>query len=52
MSKLETKLNKKVKILLTRPEKDSLNFSKLHPKDFGISLEFKLGFNFDSSAEK
>ena len=28
MSKLKIKLNKKVKILLTRPEKDSLNFSK------------------------
>ena len=28
MSKLKIKLNKKVKILLTRPEKDSLNFSE------------------------
>ena len=34
MSKLEKKLNKKVKILLTRPEKDSLNFSKHLDKNF------------------
>ena len=34
MSKLEIKLNKKVKILLTRPEKDSLNFSEYLDKDF------------------
>ena len=34
MSKLETKLNKKVKILLTRPEKDSLNFSEYLDKNF------------------
>ena len=34
MSKLEIKLNKKVKILLTRPEKDSINFSKYLDKDF------------------
>ena len=33
MSKLETKLNKKVKILLTRPEKDSLNFSEYLDKN-------------------
>ena len=34
MSKLEIKLNKKVKILLTRPEKDSLNFSEYLDKNF------------------
>ena len=34
VSKLETKLNKKVKILLTRPEKDSLNFSEYLDKKF------------------
>ena len=33
MSKLEIKLDKKVKILLTRPEKDSLNFSKYLDKN-------------------
>ena len=34
MSKLEAKLNKKVKILLTRPEKDSRNFSEYLDKNF------------------
>ena len=34
MSKLEKKLNKKVKILIKRPEKDSLNFSKHLDKNF------------------
>ena len=34
MSKLKIKLNKKVKILLTRPKKDSLNFSEYLDKDF------------------
>ena len=34
MSKLEIKLDKKVKILLTRPEKDALNFSKYLDKNF------------------
>ena len=33
MSKLEIKLDKKVKILLTRPEKDSLNFSEYLDKN-------------------
>ena len=33
MSKLEIKLDKKVKILLTRPEKDALNFSKYLDKN-------------------
>ena len=33
MSKLEIKLDKKVKILLTRPEKDSINFSKYLDKN-------------------
>ena len=39
MSKLEIKLNKKVKILLTRPEKDSLNFSEYLDKN---SFEYYL----------
>ena len=34
MSKLEIKSDNKVKILLTRPEKDSLNFSKYLDKNF------------------
>ena len=33
MSKLEIKLDKKVKILLTRPEIDALNFSKYLDKN-------------------
>tara|TARA_B100000963_G_scaffold318966_1_gene300467 strand:+ start:13646 stop:14401 length:756 start_codon:yes stop_codon:yes gene_type:complete len=34
VSKLEIRLNKKVKILLTRPEKDSKNFSEYLDKNF------------------
>ena len=34
MSKLEIKLDKKVNILLTRPEKDAMNFSKYLDKNF------------------
>ncbi len=57
MSKLKIKLNKKVKILLTRPEEDSLNFSRYLNKDFfkcflaPLIKIIKCKYVFDKNAE-
>ena len=57
MSKLEKKLNKKVKILITRPEKDSLNFSELLDKNFfecflaPLIKIIKCKYDFDKNVE-